>query len=179
MAQIVTKKARKEYKCCKCGETINPSDTYKLLQMMYQKPRRACHKCNFKRSETTTSEYLGMIWDLQDDTEINSQEDIEILVSDLETLRDETQDKLENMPEQLQYSENGELLQERVDLLEEAISEMEEIEWPNEDTTKDELELDKEDYKDVKKYNEAIQKKLEEHEEEISNQVLEILGSLG
>ena len=61
----------------------------------------------------------------------NSAEEVQSfrddIVSNLEELRDTTQDSLDNMPESLQYSPTGELLQERIDSLESAISEFESL----------------------------------------------------
>lgn len=37
--------------------------------------------------------------------------------ADVELLKDEMEESLENMPESLQYSERGERMQERIDLL--------------------------------------------------------------
>lgn len=73
-------------------------------------------------------------------------------ISELESMRDECQEKLDNMPEQLQESSSsGQLLQERVENLEEMISELEnfEAEKVDEDAIKDtvdeELEKDEDE----------------------------------
>lgn len=53
------------------------------------------------------------------------------LVTEFENLRDECQDALEAMPEHLQdTSSSGELLNERIEALEQAIDEIENIEIP-------------------------------------------------
>ena len=47
---------------------------------------------------------------------------IEDLKSDLETYAEEEQDKYDNMPESLQYSERGEAMQEAADALNDLVS---------------------------------------------------------
>lgn len=85
-----------------------------------------------KRQQLTQSDFLQQVWDIEDrlaewTVEGHGQDELESMVSDLESLRDETQEKLDNMPEGLQQGATGELLQERVDALEEMISEIENI----------------------------------------------------
>ena len=171
MARIEQQKARKKYICSKCGNSINKGETYSLLKMMYQKPKRACSKCGFARSETTTSDYYATIWDIEDNLQIDSQEDLEDLINELENLQEELEERLENMPEQLQYAPNGELLQERIDDIESAISELENIEFPDEETAKEEIET-------VEK-EKQVQDKLLELKEDSREEILEILGNLG
>lgn len=66
---------------------------------------------------------------------------IESLISDMTELRDEQEEKKSNMPEGLQESSTGELLQERYDMLDDAINSLEGIDLdfsPIADDTKDE-----------------------------------------
>lgn len=53
-------------------------------------------------------------------------ETIEILHSSISTIKDEEQEKLDNLPEGLQQSENGQKFEETVNTLEEALSNLEE-----------------------------------------------------
>ena len=53
-------------------------------------------------------------------------ETIEILHSSISTIRDEEQDKYDNLPEGLQQSENGQKFEETLDTLGEALSNLEE-----------------------------------------------------
>ena len=53
---------------------------------------------------------------------------IEEAKSILETCRDEEQDYYDNMPESFQNGEKGSVAQEAIDALEEAVSQLEEIE---------------------------------------------------
>ena len=59
-----------------------------------------------------------------DDLDSSKQE----IVSELENIRDECQDSLDNMPDQLQDGDTGMLLQERIDAVEQGISDIESIE---------------------------------------------------
>jgi len=52
---------------------------------------------------------------------------IEELISELETIRDEEQEKYDNMPEGLQSGEKGEAMQSAIDALESAISSADEV----------------------------------------------------
>lgn len=48
-------------------------------------------------------------------------------VSDLECVRDEEQEAFDNLPESLQYSEKGELMEECVDNIESVITDLENV----------------------------------------------------
>lgn len=80
-----------------------------------------------RRSQLTASEYLSTLYDIEDDLlEFDgSSDDVGELITRLEELRDETQDKFDNMPEGLQQGDTGQLLEERVNALDSAIQELE------------------------------------------------------
>lgn len=88
-----------------------------------------------RSSQLTQSAYYGavrgMVEQIEDTGSIDNEDDLialrDSIVEQLEGLRDETQDSRDNMPEALQDAPTGELLQERVDALEEAIGEIENI----------------------------------------------------
>jgi hypothetical protein len=109
-------------------------------------------KARPKRSQLTQSEFNGWLYDFQDDTigalSIPEGEDLKSYSSDdlsairdewvqeIESQRDELQDKLSNMPESLQEgSASGQLLQERIDGLESWSSDLEgvDIDWDDEE----------------------------------------------
>lgn len=141
-----------------------------------------------KASQLTQSNYLSQLYTIQermDEIKVESPEDLESIIdeirSDLESLKEETEGSLENMPESLQSSPTGELLQERIDALDNAISELEGIdcsdyEEPDLDQYKDEMNEDTEaddyeepteespDYLDWKqdKFNEWADEKINE-----------------
>lgn len=120
-------KARKNYP----EYGIKKGDKYYWWKFRYGGKRMS--KTYPKQSELTQSAYLSAIYDLQDrinGISANTPEDLtadrDDIVSELETLRDETQDRLDSMPEHLQdTSSSGDLLRERIDALENAISELE------------------------------------------------------
>ena len=162
MAKLTTQKARKEYVCSKCQRTISPGETYKKITAMYSQPKVVCNDCKVPRSELTSSEYLAWLYDLQDTFEINDQSDVDNLRDELENQVSELQDRFDNIPESLQDGDAGTLLQERIDTLESAISELEQIDF-------DDIEEADEDDEDVDA-EEWLEEKLEE--------AREILGSL-
>jgi len=109
-----------------------------------------------KNSQLTQSNYLSQLYSIQETIEevsASDVDDLESIIQDIkdnvESLKDETQESLDNMPESLQYSPTGELLQERVDALENALSELESIdldyEEPDEDELREELKDDVDD----------------------------------
>lgn len=84
-----------------------------------------------KPSQLTRSEFLGQIYDINDElAALTDLDEIEGIISNLEELRDEQEEKRSNMPEGLQDAPTGELLQERYDMLDEMLSELEGIEIP-------------------------------------------------
>lgn len=85
-----------------------------------------------KASQLTRSEYLGQAYEIEErigEFEPESAEDIqcfvEELVSDIRQLGEEQQEKLYNMPEALQDSDTGVLLQERTTACETIADELE------------------------------------------------------
>lgn len=113
---------------------IEKGDSYYWWKR-YKGPKQYS-KTRPSRQQLTSSEFLIQVYDLQDMVlpefdhlvDINTvQEFIDSLVSHLEIIRDEQEDKLNNMPESLHSSPTGELLQERYELCDYAISELEGI----------------------------------------------------
>lgn len=146
-----------------------------------------------KQSQLTQSNYLGQLYTIQeqmDEIECNDPADIEGLIdgfkSDLENLRDETQGSLDNMPEGLQQGDTGQLLQERIDACENAISEFENIEFDYEEPDesdiiqelKDEYEGQKEETETGEEWEPASElieeRKQEKAQEWIDEKVSEI-----
>lgn len=135
------------------------------------------------KRQLTRSDYQLAIYDIEDEiagVEATTVEDLEAAVESLkeqiETLRDEQEEKRENMPDGLREGSVGELLQERYDALDNAYTELDNIDLdypePDEGELIEEIEseLDEgEDYDDEKieekrqeKLDEWIQEKLEE-----------------
>ena len=136
MARVYSQKSRKVRTCQKCGKTINVGDMYFSAQPYGRAEMIRCSCCRPERSEMTSSDYYAWLWNLQDHLSDNydlTSDVAEELVSELEGQRDELEEKLYNMPEQLQDSDSGQTLQDRISSLEDAISELENLEYPDED----------------------------------------------
>jgi len=101
-----------------------------------------------RQSQLTQSEFRSSVYSLQEREQPGDQtgleSEVQDIISELEQLRDDAQDKLDNMPESLQQGPTGELLQNRIDSVDGAISELESIDTcfehdeSDEDNTEDE-----------------------------------------
>ena len=99
------------------------------------------------RSQLTRSSFLSTLYSIEDGIsnafkECTTSDDLESsmeqLISDIEELKDETQNSLDNMPSQLQDADSGQLLQERIEALESWISDLQSIDLSIEDDLTDE-----------------------------------------
>lgn len=132
MARIDKPVARKEYKCSKCGETIKKGDTYLKGSPFRMKPIIRCTKCGLRSWELSSSDYVqgvGRVCDYWEEDYGCDEDTAQQIADELSNIRDEAQDSLDNMPEGLQEGDTGQLLQERIDNLDEAISELENIDY--------------------------------------------------
>lgn len=113
------KSAKKDYP----NFGISKGDSYYWWKFRYGmaikslKPPRA--------SQLTQSPFLGELYDIQDEIGSLSADEYEGLsdpineiVDRITALGDQCQESLDNMPDSLQYSPTGELLQERIDAME-------------------------------------------------------------
>lgn len=139
MAKVeVIKKSRKECRCNKCGKTIPVGSKYYKGEINFGPTIRRCETCGLESWEITTSDYklqVGEIVYRWQENYSKDQSGVDEIISALEDVRDEVQDRLDNIPEQLQEADAGMLLQERIEMLEDAISELENI---DEDTIREE-----------------------------------------
>lgn len=124
----IIKKSRKEFKCNKCGKVIPAGSRYYKGEINFGPTIVRCEECKLESWEVTTSDYqlsVGQIvYKWRDD--YNLEEGVnEDIASALEEIRDDLQDRLDNMPEGLQEGDVGQLLQERIDSLEDVISNLE------------------------------------------------------
>lgn len=123
----IIKKSRKEYTCDRCKQLIPVGSTYYRGDVYFGRTIIRCNKCKLEGWEVTSSDYqlsVGAIvnrW--REDYEIGETTHEEIMDA-LQEIRDDLEDRLSNMPEQLQYSESGELLQDRIDCIDGAISDL-------------------------------------------------------
>jgi hypothetical protein len=135
MAKVEYRTARKDYPGIKKGEKYY----YTCIKTGPRSSRELRSKTPFRRSQLTSSDFLSQAYDLSDSVaDIATKEEIADLISSFESLRDEQQEKLDNMPEGLQQGATGELLQERIDQCESIIGELETIDSELEDDASEE-----------------------------------------
>ena len=178
------KKARKEFKTTEDGVQIKKGDSYYWWKFRMGGYRTS--SISPRPQQLTQSGYKISIMDINDtinnitpDDSLQSQ--IEDIVSELQNIMDEQQERLDSMPEQLQESSSsGEMLRERIDNLESAISELEgidtEVEITEEDIDENDIthiRTDKKltDNEKQEKIDELIEDKKQERYEEILNEI--------
>ena len=155
-------------KCDICGEPLIVGEQYKSVWNFYNSwdMHLGCYnKC--PRSKWETSEYRGAVLDIIDNFDIDN---LDSVISDIENLKDETQDKLDNMPEQLQYSNSGEILQERIDNMDSIISDLETLRDEYEEIQNREMEEDD----DEDEFNNEKENDLEDKKSEIEDKISEL-----
>ena len=152
------KKARKDI----AGTDIKKGDKYYWWKFRYGS--KHCSKVCPRPSQLTQSEFLSTIYGLNEQIEDltiknDLKEEIEAITNELDMLKDEQQERLDNMPEHLQESSSsGELLSRRIESVDEMISELEGI-----DTEIDEeKETDETDEDYTERINELKEEKLNE-----------------
>jgi hypothetical protein len=134
------KKARKDV-----NDVIKAGDSYYWWKFRYGGKRVSTTPP--KPKDLTQSDFLISVYNIEEEIENfmasdkdsfdNQKEDI---LNQIEELKSETEDKLGNMPEQLQYAPTGELLQERIDGLDEWYNELDSIDFEiDEDEIKEEV----------------------------------------
>lgn len=128
------KKARKDNPVVKAEESYWWWSTRMTVGKRYVGTKHYS-KTRPTRSQLTSSPFFSEMYRIEDqvlngftaDDVSDVQNVIEEAVGDLGGLRDEVETNLDNMPEQLQESPTGELLQERCDGIDNMISELENI----------------------------------------------------
>lgn len=100
-----------------------------------------------RRSQLTQSSFYASLWDIEDFLgEIAPDDGMESAVQDaaqqLRDLADECQSSLDNIPEQLQEANTGQILQERIEACNAAADELESITFNLDDKEEDETEED-------------------------------------
>lgn len=122
------KSSRKEYRCSKCGSIIPVGSPYVYGSVFRRRtPVRRCLKCGLKSYELSTSEYTKSIGAIVEDWErdYGVEDGVWLAIADaLQEVLDETQESFDNIPYQLQDGDTGNLLQERIEQLEQAIQEL-------------------------------------------------------
>lgn len=168
-------RARKaQGECGKCGAKIKQGDSYRWWKFRYGGRRIRCAKpeCAPRPSDLTQSAFYSQLYGLQDslDTAIadRSVDDLRAVADELRSLGEECSSNRDNMPEGLQDSETGELLQTRAD---ECESKADEIE-----SAADELEGLADDWKEYAE-NESIEKEENESDEDFETRVKDQMES--
>jgi len=158
-------------KCDICGEPLIVGEKYKSVWNYYNSwdMHLGCYnKC--PRSRWESSEYRGQVYDIQDSFD---REDVDGLLSQLEDLKSEQEDKLENIPEQLRDGNAGSTIQERIDAIDDAISNIESLRDDMDEIRNYEYEDYKDEYEteeDFESFKESeLDDKASEIEDELSN----------
>lgn len=153
------KKARKAIK----GTDIKKGDSYYWWQFAFRS--KQVSKTRPRRSQyATQSEHLGNIYDIEDDLSGLTIDDIvdgfslDDYTSQIQDVIDTCQERLDNMPEQLQEAPSGQTLQEYIDNCESWISDLESVD----------LEIDT--YDDIEDEDER-ETALEERKQEILDNI--------
>ena len=143
-------KSRKEFECQKCGKKIPVGTAYLRSKRNFAADIIRCTECGLQPYELSSSEYVQEIGHLKSAW----REDFgtgdgawEQISSFLEDIRDDLQERLDNMPEQLQQCTSGECLQNRIDGLDAAIDELSELDYSDivSDVIDGELDIDEQE----------------------------------
>ena len=124
------KKARKDYP----DFGIKKGDSYWYWEFAFGPTYKS--KTRPKPSQLTRSEFLSTYLSIGETLDAALQaaacsDDIQHVIDDakssIDELRDDTQGKLDNMPQQLQDADTGQLLQERIDQLDQWLSDLDSV----------------------------------------------------
>lgn len=154
MAKInFVKKSRKEHKCSKTGVIIPVGSPYQWISFNFGPTIVRSMEAGFEPWELISNEYSREIARIQQEfskriDELDTIEDAEALKDELqgalESMRDEQEEKRDNLPEQFQDVGPGEVITERYDNLEEVISNLEDISFDDFEEREEDLEEIKE-----------------------------------
>lgn len=157
------KKAQKDYP----ESGIKKGDSYYWWKFKFGGKHKS--KVRPKPSQLTQSEFLGTIYSIHEgmDEQIvenfgdsSSFDDyIQERIDELKNLAEETEEKRENMPENLYYSQTGEMLEERANAVNEMADELENI-----DTS---IDIELSEFEDEDEYNDALEERKQELLDEI------------
>lgn len=152
MARVYHRKAMKDYPQYKIAK--GEMYYYTKIKTGPRSSKTMRSKTPFKPSQLTSSDFLQRLYSVDEmlgegfaDKEalVSTLEDA---ISQLEELRDEQQEKLDNMPDGLRDGDTGNLLQERYDALDSYISELEDVKNDAESLEDKEREEDEDDEDD-------------------------------
>src|SRR5687768_5532152 len=128
----IVKAARKAQGTCgKCSAKISVGDGYRWWKFRYGGRRVRCVKpeCAPRAGDLTQSAFYSQLYDIQDSFQAavdnQSADDLRAAADELRSLGEECSSYRDNMPDSLQDSETGELLQTRADECESRASDIE------------------------------------------------------
>lgn len=132
MAKVqVIQKSRKEYKCNKCRQLIPVGSKYFKGEINFGPTIIRCAKCGLQSWEVTTSDYIlsvgEIVYNWRDNYSLSDDDVVDQIADALEDVMNDQEERYDNMPENLQDSPNGQLLQERIDALDSAINDLQSI----------------------------------------------------
>lgn len=173
---MVNKARKAQGTCGKCGAKIKKGDSYRWWRFRYGGRRVRCAKseCRPKPSDLTQSAFYGTLYDIQDSLEdavTNRDADgLRSAADELRNLGEECSSNRDNMPEGLQDSETGELLQTRAEECESRADELE--------SAADEIEglPDAAEWKEYVE-NENVEKQKDESDEDFEARVKDLIES--
>ena len=169
-------KSRKAFKCSKCGEVIPIGSSYYRGELNFAHDIIRCAKCKLKPWEVTTSDYVLAVEPIVNEWRKNygvDEETPEQIAAELESIRDDVQERLDNMPEGLQEGDIGQKLQERIDNLAIAIDELYNIDVEDIKSEIADLILSEEDHIFLPKDGEEDYDTIFEHNEILREQMSE------
>jgi hypothetical protein len=145
MAKVLKRVARKDYP----EQGIKKGDTYYKVSLKTgpRSSRTLKSLTPFKRWQLTSSDYLQTAYRLVDEDlpAIQSKDDFESFKQSVEDLKQEQEDKLDNMPDQLKESS---IVQERYDELESFTQSLDGMDFDDEDDWKASDHDEEETYQD-------------------------------
>lgn len=173
MPRVHHRRARKDYP----DQGIQKGDLYYYTKMKTgpRSSRVLRSKTPFKRSQLTNSDYLGELYEIEDDlAALASVDDANDIAERFRNLGQEQQDKLDNMPEGLQEGDTGQMIQERAEACENAADEIETLadSWDH-DTARQEV-IDEADEEDGELDEGQIEDRIQEKADAILEQIKEI-----
>jgi len=171
------KKARKDIP----GTDIKKGDSYYWWKFRYG-PKRVS-KTYPTRGQLTQSSFLQQMYRIEDGLQAVTPDDdfqsiIDDVGSELNSLKDEVQDSLDNMPEQLQSGPTGEMLQSRIDAVEEMINELEDIDIDIEGSVDTDIDIEREKDETDEDYEERVKERKQEIEDEIEDKKDEMANEI-
>jgi hypothetical protein len=126
------KKARKDIKGYDGKIVVAKGESYYWWQ--FRNSPKQVSKTMPRRSQLTRSDFYATMYDIEDAfAELNPESPnelrsfVEDQIAELQNVADECRDKQSNMPDSLQYSPTGELLEARAEAVDNIVSDLESI----------------------------------------------------